>query len=370
MEQPGPLRAVSPAAGTGTAASVPRLRRVSPASPGWTRRRAGRGWVYLDAAGTRLSDPVALERIAALVIPPAWQQVWICPLANGHIQAAGIDAGGRLQYRYHDQWRLRRDQEKFDHMLAFARALPELRRRVATHLAGDGLGCERVLAAAVRLLDLGFFRVGSDSYAEEHQTYGLATLQRRHVRVDGDVVRFDYVAKGSKRRLQSVVDPDVAAVVAALKARRGGPPDLLAWRRQVGRRVEWVDVHSGDINDFVKQEAGIDCSAKDFRTWNATVLAAVALAVSQPAGSEATRRRRVARAMAEVAHHLGNTPAVVRASYVDPRVVDRYLHGRTIPLDALAEVAGDEPLAIHGAVEEAVLDLLDPGGTPLAMPAA
>ena len=339
---------------------MPRLRRVSPTSIGWTRRRAGRGWVYLDAAGGRITDPAALERIAALVIPPAWEQVWICPLPNGHIQATGVDARGRTQYRYHDQWRLRRDQAKFDHMIEFARALPELRARVSEHLTGDELTCDRVLACAVRLLDLGFFRIGSDSYAEANQTYGLATLQRRHVRVDGDVVRFDFVAKGSKRRLQSVVDPEVARVIAALKGRRGGPPDLLAWRRRSGRHVEWVDVHSDDINAFVKQQAGIDCSAKDFRTWNATVLAAIALAVSEPARSEATRRRRVARAMAEVAHYLGNTPAVVRASYVDPRVVDRYLHGRAIPLDVLAEGPATGASATHGAVEEAVLDLLDP----------
>ena len=321
--------------------------------------------MYLDAAGTRVTDAVVLERITALVIPPAWNDVWICPLGNGHIQATGVDARGRRQYRYHDDWTKRRAQAKFDHMLVFARALPTLRSQVAAHLDADGLGCERVLSCAVRLLDLGFFRIGSDSYAEENQTYGLATIERRHVRVDGDVVSFDFVAKGSKRRIQTVVDPTVASVVGALKRRRGGPDDLLCWRRPLpGGRAEWVDVRSDDINAFVKAEAGIDCSAKDFRTWNATVLASVALAVSPPATTDTTRKRRVARAMAEVAHYLGNTPAVVRSSYVDPRVVDRYLHGQTIApsLELLAEGVDYGHPATQGAIEAAVIDLLDPSG--------
>ncbi|HET9689900.1 MAG TPA: hypothetical protein VFP61_02015 [Acidimicrobiales bacterium] len=345
---------------------MPRLRRVDPRSAGYTRRRAGKGFVYLDAAGARVTDEAVLERIARLVIPPAWVDVWVCPLANGHIQATGLDARGRRQYRYHDDWTARRAQAKFDHMVDFARALPTLRARVAGHLDGGGLGCERVLACAVRLLDLGFFRIGSDSYAEENQTYGLATIERRHVRVEGDSVSFDFVAKGSKRRIQTVVDPEVARIVAALKKRRGEPADLLVWRRPTGGgRVEWVDVRSDDINAYVKAEAGIDCSAKDFRTWNATVLAAVALAVSQPATSDATRKRRVARAMAEVAHYLGNTPAVVRSSYVDPRVVDRYLHGQTVAaaLDRLAAGVEFGHPGTQGALEQAVLELLDPAAS-------
>lgn len=352
---------------------MPRLRRANPAGPGYTRRRAGRGWVYVDGGGVRVTDEAVLARITALVIPPAWQKVWICPAANGHIQATGVDARGRTQYRYHDEWRVRRDQVKFDHMLVFARSLPVLRERICNHLGGEGFGCERVLSCAVRLLDLGFFRIGSDSYAEENETYGLATMLKRHARVAGDTVSFDFIAKGSKRRIQSVVDPDVAQIITALKARRGGGSDLLAWRR-VGRggRVEWVDVHSDDINAFVREQAGVDCSAKDFRTWNATVLAAVALAVGERAASDTARKRCISRAMQEVAHYLGNTPAVVRSSYVDPRIVDRYLHGDTVAaaLEGLGDgVAFGHP-STQGVIERAVLDLLDPAGATAADAAA
>src|SRR3954452_23709999 len=257
---------------------MPRLRRVDCSSPGLTRRRAGRGFVYLDAAGDRVTDPEVIARIEALVIPPAWTDVWICPLANGHIQATGVDARGRRQYRYHDVWRVHRDREKFDHMLEFARALPDLRADCAAWLEdGDPeLTRERVLACATRLLDLGFFRIGTEGYAEENQTYGLATIRKRHVRLAGDVVTFDYTAKGGKRRIQSVVDPAVAEVIAALKQRRSGGAELLAYRID-GR---WSDIKSTDINDWIKARTGGDFTAKDFRTWSATVLAAIALAVS------------------------------------------------------------------------------------------
>ncbi|MHB1535745.1 MAG: DNA topoisomerase IB [Acidimicrobiales bacterium] len=343
---------------------MPRLRRSDCRGPGYTRVRRGRGWSYHDASGRRLEDPEVLARIRALVIPPAWRSVWICPAANGHIQATGVDSRGRTQYRYHDQWRTQADRAKFDHMLGFAQILPALRARVAEHLAGDDLGCERVLACATRLLDLGFFRIGSDSYAEENQTYGLATLERRHARVQGSVVTFDFMAKGAKRRLQSVVDPDAAAVVAALKRRRGGPADLLVYRRLGGGPSAWVDVHSEDINAYIREQSGFDCSAKDFRTWNATVLAAVAVAVGTEARSATARSRVITRAMQEVAYYLGNTPAVVRSSYVDPRVLDRYRSGETIAeaLGALGDdVAFGRP-STQGAIEEAVLDLLDPQG--------
>ncbi len=215
-----------------------------------------------------------------------------------------------------------------------------------------------MLACAVRLLDLGFFRVGSEDYAEENQTYGLATLRRKHVRIEGDVVVFDYVAKSGKRKIQSVADEQVLAVVGELKARRGGGHELLAWWDGQG----WVDVKSADINAYIKELTGGDFSAKDFRTWNATVFAGVALAVSSTvARSSSGRRRAIARAMSEVANYLGNTPAVCRSSYVDPRIIDRYTAGATV-LDALANLDGDSGLSglhTHGAVEEAVLDLLE-----------
>jgi DNA topoisomerase I len=341
----------------GDVRAVPRLRRSDCSGPGYRRVRRGRGFAYLDNEGTSLGDAVTLERIRALVIPPAWQDVWICPYPNGHIQAVGTDARGRKQYRYHDDWRRRRDREKFEEMIEFARALPGLRRKAARQLRGSEPTRERVLAGAVRLLDRGFFRVGGEEYAEENDTYGLATMQKRHVRLEpGNVLVFDYAAKGGKRRLQSIVDPDVYRLVSELKRRRGGGTDLLAYRNGRG----WKDVRSADVNDHVKALAGDGFSAKDFRTWNATVLAAVAVAVSGKAlGSPTARKRAIARAVQEVAFYLGNTPAVARSSYIDPRVFDCFDAGITIAdaLDALGDVDLGQP-ATQGPVEAAVLDLL------------
>ncbi|HKN38105.1 MAG TPA: DNA topoisomerase IB [Acidimicrobiia bacterium] len=340
-----------------------RLRRADPSLPGYTRRRAGRGFVYLDETGERIVDPDVLARIRALVIPPAWKDVWICPWPNGHLQAVGIDARGRRQYRYHDRWRARRDAEKFDRMAAFALCLPKVRRRCAALLAGDEPSRERVLACAIRLLDLGFFRIGGEEYVDQNGSYGLATLRKEHARLeDGNAVTFDYPAKSGKRRMQTIVDEDVFAVVAALKRRRTGGPVLFAFRSN-GR---WVDLHSSDINDFVKELTGGEFTAKDFRTWAGTVLAAVALAVAERARSRTGRRRAISRAYQEVAHYLGNTPAVCRKSYVDPRVVDRYRAGVTIA-DALTGAGDDRDssgCAIHGAIETAVLELLDDAPRP------
>jgi len=311
----------------------------------------------LDVEGRRITEPSVLERIRELAIPPAWEDVWICPYPMGHIQATGIDAAGRKQYRYHDRWRERRDREKFESMAEFARALPRLRRRVERDLALEGMPRERALGCATRLLDRGFFRIGSEDYAEENDTYGIATMQKRHVSGSEDEVTFDYEAKGGQRRVQVIGDPVVAEVVRILKRRRGGSDDLLAYRN--GRR--WVDVKSDDINRYVKDVAGGDFSSKDFRTWSATVLAAVALAVSgMAAGSKTSRKRVKARAVKEVARYLGNTPAVCRASYIDPRVFDRFDGGITIGgvLPDLMEDIGPWP-EVQGAVEKAVLDLLE-----------
>jgi DNA topoisomerase IB len=305
-----------------------------------------------------VDEPEVLERIRELVIPPAWEDVWICPYPYGHIQAVGTDAAGRRQYVYHQRWRDRRDAEKFDEMIRFARALPGVREVAASHLRRRGLTRERVLACAVRLLDRGFFRIGTEEYAEDNGTYGLATILKGHARLgDGGIIIFDYASKGGKRRVQSLVDRDVYRVVEALKKRRGGGPELLAYKN--GRR--WVDVRSDDINDYLKAVTKDEFSAKDFRTWNATVLAALALAVSGEAASSPTARKRaISRAVGEVAHHLGNTPAVCRASYIDPRVFDRYRDGLTIggALAGLGDVDEGEP-ATQGAIEEAVLDLLE-----------
>ncbi|HEX8003617.1 MAG TPA: DNA topoisomerase IB [Mycobacteriales bacterium] len=344
-----------------------RLRRVDPASPGIRRRRVGRGFSYVDQNGARVTDPDVLARIDALVIPPAWTDVWICAHPRGHIQATGLDAAGRRQYRYHDAWRTQRDREKFEHMVEFGRALPALRDRINDDLRTEGLGRERVLACAARLLDLGFFRIGTEGYAEQNQTYGLATIRKDHVTVRGEVVTFDYVAKSGKQRIQSIVEPTVVEVVTALKRRRGGGPELLAYRRADGG---WCDLKSADINAYIKEVTGGDFSAKDFRTWAATVLAAVALAVSAEASrSRTARRRAVARMYQEVSHYLGNTPAVCKASYVDPRVVDRYLSGVTVPLDKLGAGAQAGHLGTQGAVEWAVLDLLA-DAPPVELPVA
>ena len=292
------------------------------------------------------------------MIPPAWKEVWICPWPNGHIQAVGFDAAGRRQYLYHPRWREKRDREKYDHMLEFAAALPDARQVVAAQLAGRGLTRERVLAAAVRLLDLGFFRVGGERYAEDNGTYGLATLRREHVRFSRGEIVFSYPAKGGYERVQAVAEPQVVRVVRALRSRREGGDALFAYQRDGG----WHDVHSSEINDYLKDLTGLDVSAKDFRTWNATVLAAVGLAVSPvPRSSASSRKRAVARVVKEVSEYLGNTPAVCRASYIDPRVIERYERGDTIAadLDKLGQT-GDGALATQGAIERAVLDLIRP----------
>src|SRR5919198_3159979 len=286
-----------------------RLRRADCSGPGIRRRRRGRGFEYLGGDGERIDDAEVLARIRELVIPPAWEDVWICPHWMGHIQAVGTDVAGRRQYLYHRRWRERRDQEKFDEMLRFARVLPGVRTITASHLAQKQVTRERVLACAVRLLDRGFFRVGTEDYAEQNRTYGLATMQKRHVTLGDDfLLTFDYPAKGGKRRVQSIVDPDVYALVEVLKCRQNGR-DLFVYRN--GRR--WLDVRSDDINEYIKEIAGEDFSAKDFRTWNATVIAAVALGVSgRAASTPSARKRAIARAIKEVAYYLGNTPSVCR----------------------------------------------------------
>lgn len=336
---------------------MPRLRKCFPSDHGIERHANGSGFVYADRRGRQVDDPETLDRIAGLVIPPAWRDVWICPHANGHIQVVGTDAAGRRQYLYHPQWRERRDSEKFDRMLAFARDLPALREVVGGHLAGRGLTRERVLACAIRLLDRGFFRIGGEAYAEEHSTFGLATIRREHVRLAaGDVIVFEYVAKSHKERVLAIVDRDVYEVVAALETRTAGGDELLAYRDGGG----WHDVRSQDINDELKRLTGGEYSAKDFRTWNATVLAAVGLAVSTRARrSRTASKRAITRVVGEVAHYLGNTPSVARSSYIDPRVIDRYIAGRTIAA-ALDPIDGDLPAAIapRERIEAAVIALI------------
>jgi DNA topoisomerase I len=338
---------------------VSRLRRSDCSGPGITRRRRGKGFEYRDGDGTRIDEPEVLARIRELGIPPAWKDVWICPYPFGHLQATGVDAAGRKQYLYHPRWRARRDAEKFDDMARFAHALPALREQVDRDLDGDELDRKRVMACAIRLLDRGFFRIGSEEYTVQNASYGLATMRKSHVTLApvGEMV-FDYPAKSGQRRIQAVVDPKASAIVAALKRRRGGGEELLAFRE--GRR--WRDVRSEDINAYIKDATSEDFSAKDFRTWNATVLAAVALSVSGEVASTKTgRERAIVRAIKEVAHYLGNTPAVCRASYIDPRVFDAYRAGLVIgrPLQEAVDADNGQLPIHHRALEEAVLDLIN-----------
>jgi DNA topoisomerase-1 len=343
---------------------MPRLRRVDCAVSGITRRRRGKGFEYVDENGERIEDPDVIERIRALAIPPGWEDVWICADPLGHIQATGVDARGRKQYRYHDLWRERRDREKFEAMTEFARALPELRERVQRDLRKRRISRERVLACAVRLLDRGFFRIGSEDYAEENETYGLATMRKRHVEVKGDTVVFDYEGKNGKRRIQVVGDRSISGLVRTLRRRRGGGYELLAYRNG----SSWRDVRSTDINEYIQGVIGGDHSAKDFRTWNATVVAAVVLAASareRDMGTKGARARAKREAVKRVAHYLGNTPAVSRASYIDPRIFDRFDGGLTVGgvFERLPEDPADWP-EIQGPIEEAVLDLIDRRESP------
>lgn len=335
-----------------------RLRRVDCAGAGIHRVRRGKGFGYVDADGHRVTDPDTLDRIEALVIPPAWQQVWICSVPNGHIQAVGSDAAGRRQYTYHEAWRVAQDRKKHDRMVTFAKRLPKARERMRADLVGRKPDRRRVLAGAARLLDLGFFRIGTEEYAETNGSFGLATLLREDVTVGHDgSVAFDYVAKGGIRRELAIDEPQLHRLIATLKRRTDEHPELLAYKTSKG----WRDIKSGDINDYLAEILDGQYTAKDFRTWHATVLCAVGLAVSTNApDTEFGRKRAVARAVKETATYLGNTPAVCRNSYIDPRLLDRFNDNRTIrgALDKLGEDVAPGELATQGPVEAAVLRLL------------
>ncbi len=332
-----------------------RLRRSNLGGNGITRRRHGRGFSYAWTTGQKVTDREILERIRALVIPPAWNEVWICPWPHGHIQAVGTDAAGRRQYRYHDDWRKGRDKEKFERALAFGGALSQLRRAVQADLALPGLNRRRVVAAGIRLLDIGCFRVGGEEYAEENDTYGIATLRVGHAKVLRGEVVFEYPAKGSIMRTVSVKDPDISKLVTSLRRGRAKSEDLLAWKE----RGQWTDVRSADLNAYIKEEAGEQFSAKDFRTWSATVFAGVVLARDVESSLSVTRRRKVVTAaVKEVAEYLGNTPAVCRSSYIDPRIIDRFEEGRTIAATLQAVGPDIEMPEHHKRVERAIIDLL------------
>jgi len=336
---------------------VPRLRRVDSSDPGIRRVRRGRGFSYQrQDTGRRVTDPETRARIESLAVPPAWREVWICIDDRGHLQATGYDDAGRKQYLYHEDWRKRRDREKFDRMLEFAGSLETLRAAIKVDLGLRGLVRERVLGCATRLLDLGFFRIGGEEYLADNSTYGLTTLRRRHLRFANGAALFAYRGKGSQRLIHEIHDPASIPTLRALKRNRHGS-QLLVYR--TGR--EWQPVRADDVNEYISVHADGDFTAKDFRTWNATVLAAVGLALEAPrAETKTARNRSVSRVVANVASYLGNTPTVCRSSYIDPRVVDRFLAGDPLEavVDQLEPAGGPEGFPEREAIEEAVLRLL------------
>jgi DNA topoisomerase IB len=333
-----------------------RLRRSDPDTAGITRVRRGRGFSYHGPDGARVTDPEEIRRIKDLAVPPAWRNVWICPFGEGHIQARGTDGEGRLQYVYHPEWRRRRDREKFDDVLAFADRLPRIRAAVAEHLDRRGLDRERVLAAALRLIDLGLLRAGGEAYAARNASYGAASLLREHVRRTCGTVVIEFPGKSGQHQRFTCAEPAVHRAVAALQRVRSPGQGLFAYRD--GDR--WHDVRSEDLNDYLSRIAGEDHTVKEFRTWHATVLAAVGVAVAGPVDDETGRTRLVAHVTREVASYLGNTEAVARASYIDPRVFRLHERGVTVAaaLPALGcEAAPGEP-ATQGRVERAVARML------------
>lgn len=327
-----------------------RLRRVRTRTTGWTRRRAGRGWTYLDELGRTITGEDR-ERIESLAIPPAWQDVWICPWDNGHLQATGVDEADRTQYLYHPDWVRRRNLEKFERITEIAAHLPELRSLVADHVAAPRCTLEHAAAVAVRMLDSGAFRVGNDVYARQG-SFGLTTLERRHVRLRGGVLVFTFVGKSGVEHRVDLDDLPVIEAINRMRRRRNGGPRLLEYL--AGRAV--TPLSSADVNAYLQDQTGLQISAKDLRTWAATVLAAELLALSdEPGDTQASRHRALRAVMTEVSLALGNTPAVVRGSYVDPRLVTLYESGTTIDRSTFEHLDDDERRA---AVEVATLRLL------------
>lgn len=322
--------------------------------PGITRHRAGTGFFYRDPDGERITDAEALHRIRALAIPPAWEEVWICPVANGHIQATGRDGRNRKQYRYHPEWRNVRDTAKYEHMIAFGNALPRIRKQVDADLRKHGLPKEKILAAIVRLLETTLIRVGSDEYARENQSFGLTTMRDRHARISGTTVTFSFRGKSGIRHDVELHDRRLANVIKRSQDLPG--QELLQYVDDEGAHQ---GINSEDVNAYLKAISDEDFTAKDFRTWAGTLLAAEALASFQDVDSDAAAKHNVVQAIEHVAARLGNTPAICRKCYVHPAIIDAYLDGETVSTirqrtsDELATGIGDLP-----PEEAAVLMLL------------
>jgi DNA topoisomerase-1 len=306
------------------------LRYVTDARPGFSRRRYGKAFVFFDQRGERIRDEKIIARIRALAIPPAWREVWICPHANGHLQATGFDAKDRKQYRYHADWRALREGDKFGHMVAFAETLPAIRAQVSVHMAQRRLTREKVLASVVALLERTLIRVGNDEYARRNRSYGLTTLLSEHVEISGQTLRFRFTGKSGKAWNLKLSDRRIARVVRACAEIEG--QELFKYIDEEGAVH---DVTSGDVNAYLREISGADVTAKDFRTWNGTVLATCELLECGPCESAAHGKRQVSQAMKAVAARLGNTPAVCRKSYVHPQVVKAYLNGNLAMDDTL-----------------------------------
>lgn len=311
----------------------------------------GRGFAYLDENGNRLPDE-DVARIKALAIPPAWTDVWICRLPNGHLQAVGVDAAGRRQYLYHPDWRVRQDELKFERVTRASKRLPAMRLAVLEDLADEQMTRNKACAAAVRLLDLGCFRIGNDAYANG-ESFGLTTLERRHVRRVGDTLVFDFTGKSGIEHHIEVNDEASRMAIDTMRRRRDGSERLLAYREN--RR--WIELDAGTVNEYLRERTGEDLTAKDFRTWHATVLAAASLAESdEPGDTRASRQRAIKAAVAEVSEFLGNTPTIARSSYIDPRVIDLYEDGVTVSTAARRRYR--DPDARQAALERAVRRML------------
>lgn len=302
-----------------------RLRRSNASGRGYRRVRSGKGFSYRDLDGSTLAPGPVRDRLESIGIPPAWQDVWIAPFENGHIQATGVDAVGRRQYIYHPEWRERKDRLKFDRSLQLAESLPVARRKVTMDLRSEGFTRERVLAAAFRMLDSGSLRVGSERYTNENGSHGLATLLCAHVKIRNDRVQLRFPAKSGKDWESEIRDADLAKLLRLLK-RRGANARLLAYKE--GRT--WRPVNSADINAYVKEQTGADFTAKDFRTLRGTIAAAICLARIGPVKTVTARKKAISAAMVAASEVLGNTPSIARKSYVDPRLLDHYASGHTI----------------------------------------
>ncbi|XYJ12349.1 DNA topoisomerase IB [Telluria sp. B2] len=312
------------------AAKAAGLRYVTDHKPGIRRERDGEGFRYIDAKGEPVEDEATLKRIKALVIPPAWTDVWICPQANGHLQATGRDAKGRKQYRYHAKWRNVRDEVKYERMINFGKALPTIRAEVDRALKLPGLPREKVLATIVYLLEATMMRVGNEEYARTNKSFGLTTLRNRHVKVDGSDVEFRFRGKSGVYHKIHVHDRRLARIIRSARDLPG--QELFQYIDEDG---ETHSIDSSDVNDYLRTITGEDYTAKDFRTWSGTVLAALALQEFEKFDSETQAKKNIVRAIESVAERLGNTPSVCRKCYVHPAVLDAYLEGSV--LEALRE---------------------------------